>query len=124
MASHMQRPEAAPSDAAPERRTIRATAVVAATMILIGACQGLVGLVAIFEGRMYVIDHNQVYQVDATTWGWIQLILGVVVLIAGLAGWRTRRAERGPGNRTKHWHCEEHPHQQSPKRAGERRAGS
>jgi hypothetical protein len=53
-------------------------------MIMAGVWQGLAGLVAIFENEFYVATRNYTFQFDATTWGWIHLLLGVVVGLAGL----------------------------------------
>jgi hypothetical protein len=61
-------------------------AVFASTlMIMIGVFQAFDGLVAIFENEFYVATRNYLFEFDATTWGWIHLILGVVVLAAGFA---------------------------------------
>jgi hypothetical protein len=53
-------------------------------MIMAGIFQALAGLVAIFENDFYVATRNYLFQFDATTWGWIHLILGLLV---GFAGW-------------------------------------
>jgi hypothetical protein len=52
-------------------------------MIMAGIWQGLAGLIAIFENEFYVATRNYLFQFDATTWGWIHLILGVIVALAG-----------------------------------------
>jgi hypothetical protein len=52
-------------------------------MIMAGIFQAVAGLVAIFENEFYVATRNYLFQFDATTWGWIHLILGVVVALAG-----------------------------------------
>jgi hypothetical protein len=36
-----------------------------------------------FENEFYVATRNYLFQFDATTWGWIHLILGLVVAFAG-----------------------------------------
>jgi hypothetical protein len=60
--------------------------VFAATMlILAGGFQAFAGLVAIFKDSFYRVTPNYLINVDVTTWGWIHLILGVVVLLAGFA---------------------------------------
>jgi hypothetical protein len=53
-------------------------------MIMAGIWQALAGLIAIFENEFYVTTRNYIFQFDATTWGWIHLLLGVVVGLAGL----------------------------------------
>jgi hypothetical protein len=52
-------------------------------MIMTGFFQVLAGLVAIFENEFYVATRNYLFQFDATSWGWIHLLLGLVVAFAG-----------------------------------------
>ena len=54
-------------------------------MIMSGGFQALTGLVALFENEFYVTTPNYFLQFDATSWGWIHLLLGLVVLCAGFA---------------------------------------
>ncbi|HZO67339.1 MAG TPA: hypothetical protein VFB74_20255 [Kribbellaceae bacterium] len=52
-------------------------------MIMSGAFQTFTGVVALFEDEFYLTTRNYVFQFDATTWGWIHLLLGIVVALAG-----------------------------------------
>jgi hypothetical protein len=52
-------------------------------MIMIGVFQAIAGLVAIFENEFYVATRSYLFQFDATTWGWIHLIAGVIIAFAG-----------------------------------------
>src|SRR5215216_1276571 len=52
-------------------------------MIMTGVFQALQGLIAIFENEFYVATRNYTFQFDATTWGWIHLLLGLLVAFAG-----------------------------------------
>jgi hypothetical protein len=54
-------------------------------MVMSGGFQVFSGLVALFEDEFYVATRNYMFQFDATTWGWIHLIGGAVVLAAGFA---------------------------------------
>lgn len=54
-------------------------------MIIAGGFQTLAGFVALFEDEFYVTTRNYVLQFDTTTWGWIHLLLGLMVFFAGLA---------------------------------------
>jgi cell division protein FtsW (lipid II flippase) len=45
--------------------------------------QAVQGLIAIFENEFYVATRNYLFQFDATTWGWIHLILRIIVALAG-----------------------------------------
>jgi hypothetical protein len=60
--------------------------VFAGTIMIVGGIfQALSGLVALFRNEVYVVGLNYVYSFDVTTWGWIHLIVGIVVAIAGVA---------------------------------------
>ena len=54
-------------------------------MIMVGCFQAIVGLAAIFEDEFFVVSPNYVFEVDTTTWGWIHLLLGLLVAFAGYA---------------------------------------
>jgi hypothetical protein len=54
-------------------------------MIMAGGFQTLSGVVALFENEFFVSTRNYVMKFDATTWGWIHLLLGLLVLFAGFA---------------------------------------
>jgi hypothetical protein len=53
-------------------------------MILLGTFQVISGLVALFNRNYYVVtsDHLLV-AVNYTGWGWVHLIIGVLILLAG-----------------------------------------
>jgi hypothetical protein len=52
-------------------------------MVMAGFFQAFSGLVALFENEFFVATRNYLFQFDATTWGWIHLLLGIVVAAAG-----------------------------------------
>jgi hypothetical protein len=52
-------------------------------MLMVGIFQAFDGLVALFNDTFYVTTRKYVFQFDATTWGWIHLIGGIVVALAG-----------------------------------------
>ena len=57
----------------------------AAMMIVIGVFQAIEGLVAIFDDNWYVVTRHYTFDLDVTAYGWIHLILGIVILLAGCA---------------------------------------
>jgi hypothetical protein len=59
------------------------TVFAAIMMIMVGVWQALAGLVAIFENEFYVQTRNYLFEFDATTWGWIHLVIGLLVAFAG-----------------------------------------
>jgi len=54
-------------------------------MWILGFFHGIAGLAAILENEFYVATPNYIFQFDVTTWGWIHLILGVVVFMGAFA---------------------------------------
>ncbi|WUJ70193.1 hypothetical protein OG809_34500 [Kribbella soli] len=54
-------------------------------MVLAGGFQIFSGLVALFQNEFYVSTRNYLFQFDATAWGWIHLLFGVLVMVAGFA---------------------------------------
>ncbi len=54
-------------------------------MIMTGGFQTLAGLVGVVQDEFYVSTRNYVFELDATTWGWIHMLMGLVVVAAGFA---------------------------------------
>jgi len=52
-------------------------------LIMVGCFQAIAGLVAIVNDEFYVIGHEWIFKFDPTTWGWIHLILGIILLASG-----------------------------------------
>jgi hypothetical protein len=57
----------------------------AVIMIIGGIMQALQGLVALANDTFYVLGKDYLFKFDVTTWGWIHLVLGTIVAIAGVA---------------------------------------
>ncbi|MGE3289470.1 MAG: hypothetical protein AB7J32_25690 [Pseudonocardia sp.] len=53
-------------------------------MIIGGAYHAFMGLSALFNDKVYLATPEYIYQFDLTGWGWIHLILGIVVAAAGI----------------------------------------
>ena len=54
-------------------------------MIMAGGFQLFHGLVALLVNEFYVNTPNYLFRFDATRWGWIHLLVGLLVLLAGTA---------------------------------------
>lgn len=52
-------------------------------LIVIGVMDFFQGLVALLNNEFYVVGREWVFEFDITAWGWIHLILGVVLILAG-----------------------------------------
>jgi hypothetical protein len=71
------------SDRGPSAWAIGWTWFAGFMMILIGIWHAIAGLSAIIDDEFFVATRNYVLKFDVTTWGWIHLVLGVLVLLAG-----------------------------------------
>jgi hypothetical protein len=56
-----------------------------AVMMTVGLFQAFQGLVALLDDTFDVVRENYTFEFDVTTWGWIHLILGVLLAIVGYA---------------------------------------
>jgi len=54
-------------------------------MLVLGVWWAIVGIAGILKDDVFVLGVKYVFKLDVTTWGWIHLILGIVVFLAGLA---------------------------------------
>ena len=58
----------------------------ATMMVMLGVFHAIQGLVALFRDEYYLVGKNGLtVHVDYTAWGWIHLILGIIVAGAGAA---------------------------------------
>jgi hypothetical protein len=71
-------PTAKPSSAA-----VGLTVFAAVMLIMVGIFQAIAGVVALFNDTFYVVGEKYIFQFDVTTWGWVHLILGIVIAVAG-----------------------------------------
>jgi hypothetical protein len=53
--------------------------------LIIGMIDFIMGLIAIIRGEYYAIHGQQLIIFDTTTWGWLTLIMGIVIVLVGLA---------------------------------------
>lgn len=61
------------------------TLVAAVLMMISGAWDILQGIAAIIHGSFVVVVRNYAYSLSAGDWGWFHLIMGAVMLAAGIA---------------------------------------
>lgn len=67
----------------PSGAAVGLTVFAGTVMIIVGVLHAIQGLVALFNDTFYVIGQEYVFQFDVTTWGWIHLLLGILVGFAG-----------------------------------------
>ena len=56
-------------------------------LLMIGAFQAIAGLTAILDDSFYVVTRNYTFDLDVTAWGWIHLVLGVLLAVVGWGLW-------------------------------------
>lgn len=61
------------------------TAFAAVLMIMAGILHLIQGTIALVNDTFFVYGAEYVFRFDATGWGWAHLVLGLLVLLAGIA---------------------------------------
>ena len=72
------------SDEHPSDWAVGWTAFAGIMMLMGGVWWIISGITAIANDAFFVIGTEYVFKFDTTTWGWIHLLLGIVVLLAGI----------------------------------------
>ena len=52
-------------------------------MLIAGIFHAIAGLSAIFDDQFFAVTRNYAFDLDTTAWGWLHLILGIVIAFAG-----------------------------------------
>ena len=73
------------NDNEPSGMAVGFTAFAGVMMIMVGVFQSVAGFGALLKDTVYVVgpEADYVFSFDATTWGWIHLLIGVVLILAG-----------------------------------------
>ncbi len=61
------------------------TVFAASMMMIIGSFHWLAGLAGLIGDDLYVKTPNYLFKLDSTTWGWVHLLGGTILVVAGLA---------------------------------------
>jgi hypothetical protein len=57
----------------------------ATVLVMIGIFHAIAGLVAIIDDDFYRVRRDYTFDLDTTGWGWIHLILGIILVVVGFA---------------------------------------
>ncbi|HET6643349.1 MAG TPA: hypothetical protein VFG93_08755 [Gaiellaceae bacterium] len=60
------------------------SAFAGAIMIMIGVFEFFQGLAAVVNDDFFVVTSKYAFDLDTTGWGWIHMIIGVIIFLAGL----------------------------------------
>jgi hypothetical protein len=63
-------------------------------LMMIGFFQGIAGLTAIIDDEFFIVTQNYTFDLDVSAWGWIHLLLGVLLVATGF-GLLARQAWAG-----------------------------
>ncbi|MFF5336964.1 hypothetical protein [Streptomyces sp. NPDC013181] len=85
MASTGSAPAAAPGTGGTHPARTGWTVFAAVLMIFGGAMAIFQGISAIAEDDVFIATRNYVFQFNLTGWGWVHLIVGIVIVLAGFA---------------------------------------
>ena len=66
-------------------------------LVIVGVFDVIQGLVALFDDEFYVVTQEWVFEFDVTAWGWIHLILGIVLIASGIGIFSANVAARTVG---------------------------
>ena len=76
---------AGPSRYPPASHWVGWIAFAGVLMVILGALHAFQGLVAIFKDEYFLVSSSGLaVKFDFTTWGWVQLVVGIVVAVAGV----------------------------------------
>jgi hypothetical protein len=53
-------------------------------LIILGVFDAIQGLTALFNDTFYVVGEEWIFEFNVTTWGWIHLIGGIILVLAGI----------------------------------------
>jgi hypothetical protein len=59
------------------------TVFAAIMLMIIGVFHAIAGLSGIVKDNFYAVTPNYVFEFDSTTWGWVHLIGGIIIVLAG-----------------------------------------
>ena len=69
---------------APEHWVVSMATFAGVMMIVTAVFNGIEGLVALFRNEVYVVAPRYVFAFDLTTWGWVHLLVAIIVGVAGV----------------------------------------
>ncbi len=86
MASDHSRPLASDAHASPWHAPTSGTTILAAALMLFGGVMAIFeGIAAIAKDDLFLATRHYVFEFSLAGWGWVHLILGIVLVFAGCA---------------------------------------
>ena len=69
---------------APDHWVVSMAIFAGVMMLITGLFNGIEGLVALFRNEVYVVAPEYIFAFDLTTWGWVHLLVAILVAAAGV----------------------------------------
>jgi hypothetical protein len=69
---------------APDHWVVSMAIFAGVMMLITGLFNGIEGLVALFRNEVYVVAPEYIFAFDLTTWGWVHLLVAIIVAAAGV----------------------------------------
>ncbi|MFK0044212.1 hypothetical protein ACIQU4_08905 [Streptomyces sp. NPDC090741] len=86
MASDSTRTRAANADPSPWHGPTSGTTVLAAALMIFGGAMAVFeGIAALAKDDLFLATRHYVFEFNLTGWGWVHLILGILIVLAGCA---------------------------------------
>ncbi|MFF4101847.1 hypothetical protein [Streptomyces sp. NPDC001903] len=86
MASDSTRTRAADANPSPWHGPTSGTTVLAAALMIFGGAMALFeGIAAVAKDDLFVTTRHYVFEFSLGGWGWVHLIMGIIIILAGCA---------------------------------------
>ena len=68
----------------PSGMAVGVTVTAAVILILAGVLHAMQGVVGLANNEFYVTTQNWIFKFDATTWGWVHILVGLIAIGTGV----------------------------------------
>ncbi|WP_406497719.1 hypothetical protein OG936_25495 [Streptomyces sp. NBC_00846] len=86
MASETTGPGASSTNPSPTHAPVSGTTAFAAVLMVVGGAMAIFeGVAALAKEHLFVVTRHYLFEFSLTGWGWVHLILGIALVLAGLA---------------------------------------
>ena len=68
----------------PSGMAVGVTVTAAVILILAGVLHAMQGVVGLANNEFYVATQNWIFKFDATTWGWVHILVGLIAIGTGI----------------------------------------
>jgi len=69
----------------PNGLAVGAITAAAVVLILAGAVEAMQGVVALATNEFYVVTQRWLFQFDVSAWGWVHVLIGLIIAATGVA---------------------------------------